>query len=255
MGIWISVTSIGSVGGIWERGGESRVCDSGGRSKDSGVSFGISITLLPGFSLNSGLFSLSGLSDNIGISVIAKSIWVSTIDSSIMSTIDSSIGSSISSTIRISGISIGVWEGMVVSISHSWCLDFNGLDLSSLDNWVSVGIWVVKSIGKIVGVGLWISASISFTLLSCFSLNSRCCSFNGSSGSSDNWESMSPNTTIVKTSIRIGSIWMGSIGESCRISNNWSSLNLSRLNYNGLDNRQMTNSMVSPKSINKWRPV
>merc|ERR1712123_137046 len=106
MGIWISVTSIGSVGGIWERVGESRVCDSGGRSKDSGISFGISITLLPGFSLNSWLFSLSGLGDNIGISVIAKSIWVSTIDSS--------IGSSISSTIWISGISIGVWEGMVV---------------------------------------------------------------------------------------------------------------------------------------------
>merc|ERR1712128_159098 len=126
MGIWVSVTSIGSVGGIWERVGESRVCDSGGRSKDSGVSFGISITLLPGFSLNGGLFSLSGLGDNIGISVIAKSIWVSTIDSSI------------GSSIRISGISIGVWEGMVVSISHSWCLDFNGLDLSSLDNWVSV---------------------------------------------------------------------------------------------------------------------
>merc|ERR1711935_305237 len=111
MGIWISVTSVGSVGGIWERVGESRVCDSGGRSKDSGVSFSIGITLLPGFSLNSGLFSLSGLGDNIGISVIAKSIWVSTIDSSMVSTIDSSIGSSISSTIRISGISIGVWEG------------------------------------------------------------------------------------------------------------------------------------------------
>merc|ERR1711892_781216 len=138
----------------------------------------------------------------------------------------STIDSSISSTIRISGISIGVWEGMVVSISHSWCLDFNGLDLSSLDNWASVGIWVMKSIGKMVGVGLWISVSISFTLLSC-------CSLNGSSGSSDNWESMSPNTTIVKASIRIGSIWMGSIGESGGIGNNWSSLNLSGLNYNG----------------------
>merc|ERR1712123_499052 len=112
MGIWISVTSVGSVGGIWERVDESRVCDSGGRSKDSGVSFGISVTLLPGFSLNSGLFSLSWLGDNIGISVIAKSIWVSTIDSSM------------GSSIRISGISIRVWEGMVVSISHSWCLDF-----------------------------------------------------------------------------------------------------------------------------------
>merc|ERR1712123_76503 len=145
MGIWISVTSIGSVGGIWKRVGESRVCDSGGRSKDSWVSFGISITLLPGFSLNSWLFSLSGLGDNIGISVISKGVWVSTIDSSI------------GSSIRISGISIGVWEGMVVSISHSWCLDFNGLDLSSLDNWVSVGIWVMKSIGKIVWVSLWIS--------------------------------------------------------------------------------------------------
>merc|ERR1711892_810900 len=150
----------------------------------------------------------------------------------------STIDSSISSTIRISGISIGVWEGMVVSISHSWCLDFNGLDLSSLDNWASVGIWVMKSIGKIV----WVS--ISFTLLSCFSLNSGCCSFNGGSGSSYDWESMSPNTTIVETSIRIGSIWMGSIGESGGIGNNWSSLNLSGLNYNRLDNRQMTNSMV-----------
>merc|ERR1712128_280843 len=206
-----------------------------------------------GFSLNSRLFSLSGLSDNIGISVIAKSIWVSTIDSSMVSTVDSSIGSSISSTIRISGISIGVWEGMVVSISHSWCLDFNGLDLSSLDNWVSVGIWVMKSIGQIVGVSLWIS--VGFTLLSCFSLNSGCFSCNGSSGSSNDWESMSPNTTIVETSIRIGSIWVGSIGESGGIGNNWSSLNLSGLNYNGLDNRQMTNSMVSPKSINKWRTI
>merc|ERR1711892_301108 len=155
-----------------------------------------------------------------------------------VSTIDSSIGSSISSSIRISGISIGVWEGMVVSISHSWCLDFNGLDLSSLDNWVSVSIWVMKSISKIVGVCLWIS----------FSISSR-------SRSSDNWESMSPNTTIVKTSIWIGSIWMGSIGESGCIGNNWSSLNLSGLYYNRLDNRQMTNSMVSPKSINKWRTI
>merc|ERR1712106_382072 len=172
-----------------------------------------------------------------------------------VSTIDSSIGSSISSTIRISGISIGVWEGMVVSISHSWCLDFNGLDLSSHDNWGSVGIWVMKSIGKIVWVSLWISVSISFTLLSCFSLNSGSCSFNGSSGSSDNWESMSPNTTIVKTSIRIASIWMGSIGESGGIGNNWSSLNLSGLYENRLDNRQVTNSMVSPKSINKWRTI
>merc|ERR1712128_233630 len=208
-----------------------------------------------GFSLNSRLFSLSGLSDNIGISVISKSVWVSTIDSGMVSTIDSSIGSTISSSIRISGISIGVWEGMVVSISHSWCLDFNGLDLSSLDNWVSVGIWVMKSIGKIVGVALWISVSISFTLLSCFSLNSGCFSCNSSSGSSYNWESMSPNTTIVKTSIRIGSIWMGNIGISGCIGNNWSSLNLSGLNYNRLDNRQMTNSMVSPKSIDKWRPI
>merc|ERR1739838_1000363 len=174
----------------------------------------------------------------------------------------STIDSSISSSIWISGISIGVREGMVVSIRHSWCLDFNGLDLSSLDNWVSVGIWVMKSIGKIVWIGLWVSVSvsISFTLLSCFSLNSGCCSFNGSSGSSDNWESMSPNTTIVETSIRICSIricsiWMGSIGESCGIGNNWSSLNLSGLYYNRLDNRQMTNSMVSPKSIDKWRTI
>merc|ERR1711892_1425280 len=167
----------------------------------------------------------------------------------------STIDSSISSTIRISGISIGVWEGMVVSISHSWCLDFNGLDLSSLDNWMSIDIWVMKSIGKIVWVSLWISVSISFTLLSCFSLNSGCFSCNGSSGSSDNWESMSPNTTVGKTSIRIGSIWMGSIGESSGIGNNWSSLNLSGLYYNGRDNRQMTNSMVSPKSVDKWRPV
>merc|ERR1712153_98916 len=120
---------------------------------------------------------------------------------------------------------------------------------------MSVGIWVMKSVGQIVGVGLWVSVSISFTLLSCFSLNSGCCSFNGSSRSSYDWESMSPNTTIVETSIRIGSIWMGSIGESGGIGNNWSSLNLSGLYYNGLDNRQMTNSMVSPKSIDKGRPV
>merc|ERR1711892_1595719 len=148
----------------------------------------------------------------------------------------STIDSSISSTIRISGISIGVWEGKVVSIGHSWCLDFNGLDLSSLDNWVSVGIWVMKSIGKIVWVSLWISISIGITLLSCFSLNSGCCCFNGGSGSSYDWESMSPNTTMVETSIRIGSIWMGSIGESSGIGNNWSSLDLSGLNYNRLDN-------------------
>merc|ERR1711971_483500 len=167
------------------------------------------------------------------------------------SSIDSS---SIDSSIRNSVIAIGVWvESMVVGISDSWCLDFNGLDLSSLDDWGIVDDGVVKSISKIVGVSLGISLSLGLTLLPCFSLNSWGFSFSGSSGSSYDWQSMSPNTISktktmsIDTSIRITS----------SVCNNWSgdsSLNFCGLYFNRLDNRGVDNGMVCSKSIKQRRP-
>jgi len=95
---------------------------------------------------------------------------------------------------------------------------------------------VVKTIGEIVGISLWVSLGLSLTLLP-LSLDSRLLSIsNGSSSRENNWESMSPETIVE-------SIWDMSIGDK------WSSLNLSGLYFNRLDNRQMRDSMVS--SIHK----
>merc|ERR1719350_2264762 len=129
-------------------------------------------------------------------------------------------------------VSIGVWK-VVVSIGHSW-----GLDLNSLDDRLNIG--VVKSIGEIVGISLWVSLGFSLTLLP-LSLDSRLLSFsNGSSSGENNWESVSPETIVE-------SIWDMSIGDK------WSSLNLSGLYFNRLDNWQMRDSMVS--SIHKRSSV
>lgn len=147
---------------------------------------------------------------------------------------------------------------MVVGISDSWCLDFNGLDLSRFDNWGSVDNGVVKSIGKIVGVSLGISLSLGLTLLPCFSLNSWGFSFSSSSGSSYDWESMSPKTISktktmsIDTGIRISSIRISS--SVCNNGSSDSSLNFCWLYFNRLDNRGMDNSMVCSKSIKQRRP-
>merc|ERR1719350_1030932 len=173
----------------------------------------LGLTLLP-LSLNSRLLSFHRLGDNIGMISIA--VWVDSM------------------------VSIGVWK-VVVSIGHSW-----GLDLNSLDDRLnigivkSIGVGVVKTIGEIVGISLWVSLGFSLTLLS-LSLDSRLLSFsNGSSSRENNWESVSPETIIE-------SIWDMSIGDE------WSSLNLSGLYFNRLDNRQMRDSMVS--SIHKRSSV
>merc|ERR1719228_2755052 len=133
-------------------------------------------------------------------------------------------------------VSIGVWK-VVVSIGHScW-----GLDLNSLDDRLnigivkSIGVGVVKTIGEIVGISLWVSLGFSLTLLP-LSLDSRLSFSNGSSSRENNWESVSPETIVE-------SIWDMSIGDK------WSSLNLSGLYFNRLDNRHMRDSMVS--SIHK----
>jgi len=169
------------------------------------VSLGFSLTLLP-LSLDSRLLSFYWLGDNIRIS-ISIAVWVDSM------------------------VSIGVWK-VVVSIGHS-----RGLDLNSLDDRLnigivkSIGVGVVKSIGEIVGISLWVSLGFSLTLLP-LSLDSRLLISNGSSSRENNWESVSPETIVE-------SIWDMSIGD------NWSSLNLSGLYFNRLDNRQMRNSMVS----------
>merc|ERR1719350_2729795 len=173
----------------------------------------LGLTLLP-LSLDSRLLSFHRLGDNIGMISIA--VWVDSM------------------------VSIGVWK-VVVSIGHSW-----GLDLNSLDDRLnigivkSIGVGVVKTIGEIVGISLWISLGFSLTLLP-LSLDSRLLSFsNGSSSGENNWESVSPETIIE-------SIWDMSIGDK------WSSLNLSGLYFNRLDNWQMRDSMVS--SIHKRSSV
>merc|ERR1711881_333876 len=174
----------------------------------------LSLTLLP-LSLNSRLLSFYWLGDNIGISMISIAVWVDSM------------------------VSIGGWQ-VVVSIGNSW-----GLDLNSLDDRLnigivkSIGVGVMKTIGEIVGISLWVSLGLSLTLLP-LSLDSRLLISNGSSSRENNWESMSPETIVV-------SIWDMSIGDK------WSSLNLSGLYFNRLDNRQMRNSMVS--SIHKRSSV
>merc|ERR1712066_4179 len=217
--------------------------------KDSRVSLGL--TLLP-LSLDSRPLSFYWLGDNIGISI---AVWVESM------------------------VSIGVWE-VVVSIGHScWGLDLNSLDdrlnigivksigvgvvksigeIVGISLWISlsftllplsldsrllsfyrlnigivksIGVGVMKTIGEIVRISLWISLGLSLTLLP-LSLDSRLLISNGSSSRENNWESVSPETIVV-------SIWDMSIGD------NWSSLNLSGLYFNRLDNRQMRDSMVS----------
>merc|ERR1739847_82206 len=160
-------------------------------------------------SLDSRLLSFYWLGDKIGMISIA--VWVDSM------------------------VSIGVWK-VVVSIGHSW-----GLDLNSLDDRLnigivkSIGVGVMKTIGEIVGISLWVSLGLSLTLLP-LSLDSRLSFSNGSSSRENNWESMSPETIVE-------SIWDMSIGDK------WSSLNLSGLYFNRLDNWHMRDSMVS--SIHK----
>merc|ERR1719154_1049772 len=162
-----------------------------------------------------------------------------------------------SSSSRGGNMAVGISvESMVVGISESWCLDFNGLNLSSLDNWGLVDNGVVKSISKIVGVSLGISLSLGLTLLPCFSLNSWGFSFSGSSGSSYDWESMSPKTISKTMSIDTG-IRISSIRISSSVCNNWSgdsSLNFCGLYFNRLDDRGVDDSMVCSKSIKQRRP-
>merc|ERR1712212_284655 len=178
--------------------------------------------------------------------IVGISLWISlgfsltllplSLDSRLLSIywLGDNIGVSIAVWVD-SMVSIGVWK-VVVSIGHSW-----GLDLNSLDDRLnigivkSIGVRVVKTIGEIVGISLWVSLGFSLTLLP-LSLDSRLSFSNGSSSRENNWESVSPETIVE-------SIWDMSIGDK------WSSLNLSGLYFNRLDNRHMRDSMVS--SIHK----
>merc|ERR1711887_288624 len=180
-----------------------------------GISLWVSLglTFLP-LSLDSRLLSFYWLGDKIGMISIA--VWVDSM------------------------VSIGVWQ-VVVSIGHSWGLDLNFLDdRLNIGIVKSIGVGMVKPIGEIVGISLWVSLGFSLTLLP-LSLDSRLLSIsNGSSSRENNWESVSPETIVV-------SIWDMSIGDK------WSSLNLSGLYFNRLDNWQMRDSMVS--SIHKRSSV
>merc|ERR1712168_938544 len=184
-----------------------------------GISLRISLglTFLP-LSLNSLSFgfSLNGLGDNIGIPVTVR--------------IESMVT-------KVVWVSVGVWVG----VGKSRCLNFHLL-YNRLDKWGGVNIWVVKTICQIVGISLSIGLSIGLTLLPFGSLHSG--SLSGSSGSSGEWdgegESMSPET-IVSMKVRIA------------IGDKWSSLNLSRLYLNRLDDRYVGDCMVSSKSIDKRR--
>merc|ERR1711970_1413357 len=186
---------------------------------DSRISFSIGVTLLP-LSLNSlGFgFSFNRLGDDIGISMIPESVRVTKV----------------------------VWVS--VGVGKSRCLNFHLL-YNRLNKW-GVNIWVGKTmktiICQIVGISLSISLSIGLTLLPFGSLHSGSLSLSGSSGSSGEWdgewESMSPET-IVSVKVRIA------------VGNKWSSLNLSRLYLNRLDDRYVGDCMVSSKSIDKRRVV
>merc|ERR1712142_1350534 len=136
-------------------------------------------------------------------------------------------------------VSIGVWENMVGGISDSSrCLNFDLLD-NRLNNRGGVDIWVM-SISQIVRISLRISLGLALLPLSF--LHSGSISFSGSSGSSYDWESMSPESKVRGMKIRI------------TIGDNWSSLNHSGLYFNRLDNRYVGDSMVSCKSsIDKRR--
>merc|ERR1719474_936647 len=176
-----------------------------------GISLGISLglTFLP-LSLNSlsFSFSLNRLGDNQGISMIPKSVRVD------------------SMVTKVVWVSVGVWVG------KSRCLIFHLL-YNRLNKW-GVNIWVVK----IVGISLSISLSIGLTLPPFGSLHSGSLSLSGSSGSSGERESMSPETIVRSMKIRIA------------VGDNWSSsLNLSGLYFNRLDNRYIGDCMVSSESI------
>merc|ERR1712122_228122 len=214
MGIGISIVGIHAMSGIWKSSvgkrmsiGGDRGLNYGGACKDSRIS--ISLTLLP-LCLNSLGLSLNRLGDNIGM---------------------------ISVGVRVS---VSVWESMVVCIGNSWGLNLNSLD-SRLDNRCGIDIGVVDigamdSIGQIVWISL--SLSIGLSLLPFSSLHSGSLSLSGSSGSSGEWESMSPQTKVRSMKIRM------TVGD-----NGSCSLNLSWLYFNRLDNRYVGDSMVSSKSI------
>merc|ERR1719431_844969 len=186
-----------------------------------GISLGISlgVTLLP-LSLNSLGFSLNRLGDDIGIPITVR--------------VDSMVT-------KVVWVSVGVWVG----VGNSRCLNFHLL-YNRLNKWCGVNIWVVKTICQIVGISLSISLSIGLSLPPFGSLHGGSLSLSGSSRSSGEWdgewESMSPET-IVSVKVRIA------------ISENWSSLNLSGLYLNRLDDRYVGDCMVSSKTIDKRRVV
>merc|ERR1719402_1820403 len=175
--VGIGISGVHTMGGCWESIGDGRIIIGGVACKESRISFSIGVTLLP-LSLNSLSFgfSLNGLGDDIGISMIPKSVRV-----------DSMVTKAV-------WVSVGVWVG------KSRCLIFHLL-YNRLNKW-GVNIWVVK----IVGISLSISLSIGLTLPPFGSLHSGSLSLSGSSGSSGEWdgerESMSPET-IVSMMIRI----------------------------------------------------
>merc|ERR1712201_11654 len=183
-----------------------------------GISLRVSLGLaLLSLSLNSFSFGLSfnRLCENIRISVISITVGVS--------------------------ISMGVWENMVGGISDNRCLNFDLLDNRLNNRGGGVDNGTVDSICQIVRISLRLS--LGLTLFPLSFLHSGSISFSGSSGSSYDWESMSPESIVRDMKIRI------------TIGDNWSSLNLSGLFYNRLDNRYMGDSMVSNKSMDKRRGV
>merc|ERR1712013_482599 len=189
----------------------------------------LGLTLLP-FSLNSFSFSLNRLGDNKGITMIPKGVRVD-------------------SLVPVVWVSVGVWVG----VCNGRCLNFHLL-YNRFNQWGGINIWVVKTRCQIVGISL--SLSIGLSLLPFSRLHSGSLSFSGSSGSSGEWESMSPKTIERSLSIRSMKIRIAMIA----IGNNWSSinsLNLCWLYFNRLDNRYMGDgeSMVSSKSIHKRRVV
>merc|ERR1719320_2199618 len=189
----------------------------------------LGLTLLPlslnrfGFGFS---FSLDRLGNNIGITMIT-------------------IGVRVDSMVPVVWVSVGVWVG----VCNGRCLNFHLL-YNRFNQWGGINIWVVKTICQIVGISL----SIGLSLLPFSRLHSGSLSFSGSSGSSGEWESMSPKTIERSLKIRSMKIRIARIA----IGNNWSSLkslNLSWLYFNRLDNRYVGDSMVSSKSIHKRRVV
>merc|ERR1712241_1458353 len=130
-----------------------------------------------------------------------------------------------------------VWVS--VGVGKSRCLIFHLL-YNRLNKGGGVNIWVGKTICQIVGISLSISLSIGLTLPPFGSLHSGSLSLS-SSGSSGERESMSPETIVRSMKIRIA------------VGDNWSSsLNLSGLYFNRLDNRYVGDCMVSSESIGIW---